>query len=244
MRNRSMRTKTRHLKLRRLLRRPRRRATRSHRRPRLRFSPTAWAKLLFLRDRGSTEVGGFGVTPADDLLCINDIRLVRQNCTAVSVAFDDTAVAEFFDDQVDAGHRPAQFARVWIHTHPGEAAQPSQVDEETFRRVFGACDWAVMFILARGGETYCRLRFRAGPGGSFEIPVQVDFEREFAGSDFQAWSQEYGMAVRPGRYRVPDASAIGLLADEAAAVPTPEFLDDLWGSFDQREETLIDERPL
>jgi len=35
---------------------------RSPRRPKLRFSPTAWAKLLFLRDRGPTEVGGFGIT--------------------------------------------------------------------------------------------------------------------------------------------------------------------------------------
>ena len=28
--------------------------------PVLRFSPTAWAKLLFLRDAGDTEIGGFG----------------------------------------------------------------------------------------------------------------------------------------------------------------------------------------
>ena len=27
----------------------------------LRFSPTAWAKLLYLRDFGRTEVGGFGI---------------------------------------------------------------------------------------------------------------------------------------------------------------------------------------
>jgi len=189
-------------------------------------------------------VGGFGITPAADLLCIEDIRLVRQNCTAVSVAFEDTAVAEFFDDQVDTGRRPEQFARIWIHTHPGESAEPSRVDEETFRRVFGTCDWAVMFILARGGETYCRLQFRAGPGGGFEIPVQIDFERDFAGSDSEAWSQEYAMAVRPVQCRFPDASAVRFLDDEVAAFPTPDFLDDLWGSFDQREESVIDERPL
>ena len=229
MQNPSMRTKTRQLKLRRRLRRPRETRIRSRRRPRLRFSPTAWAKLLFLRDRGSTEVGGFGITPAADLLCIEDIRLVRQNCTAVSVAFEDTAVAEFFEEQVDAGRRPEQFARIWIHTHPGESAEPSRVDEETFRRVFGACDWAVMFILARGGETYCRLRFRAGPGGSFEIPVQIDFERDFAGSDFEAWSEEYASAVRPGQRRIPDASAVGRLVDDAAIFQMPEFFDDRWG---------------
>ena len=29
--------------------------------PTLWFSPTAWAKLLYLRDLGDTEVGGFGI---------------------------------------------------------------------------------------------------------------------------------------------------------------------------------------
>ena len=58
---------------------------RSKRRPRLRFGPTAWAKLLFLRDRGPTEVGGFGIAPPVDLLYVEDIRLVQQTCTSISV---------------------------------------------------------------------------------------------------------------------------------------------------------------
>ena len=45
--------------------------------PTLRFSPTAWAKLLYLRDRGQTEVGGFGITASDDLLRVEDVQLVR-----------------------------------------------------------------------------------------------------------------------------------------------------------------------
>ncbi len=57
-----MKTNARPWKPRRLLRRPRELRTRRQRRPRLRFSPTAWAKLLFVRDRGPTEVGGFGIT--------------------------------------------------------------------------------------------------------------------------------------------------------------------------------------
>ena len=71
--------------------------------PALRFSPTAWAKLLFLRDYGHTEVGGFGVTAPTDLLLVQDLQLVKQSCSLVHVAFDDEAVANFFDDQVDAG---------------------------------------------------------------------------------------------------------------------------------------------
>jgi hypothetical protein len=59
--------------------------------------------------------------------------------------------------------------------HPGESAEPSGTDEQTFGRVFGGCDWAVMFILGRTGRTSARLSFSAGPGGSLALPVAVDW---------------------------------------------------------------------
>jgi hypothetical protein len=159
--------------------------------PVLRFSPTAWAKLLCLRDLDDCEVGAFGISAADDLLYVEQIELVRQLCDLASVAFDDESVADFFDRQVDAGRRPEQFARIWIHTHPGSCPQPSSVDEETFARVFGRSEWAVLFILAQGGKSYARLEFHVGPGGSVPLPVEVDYSREFAGSDRPAWQGQY-----------------------------------------------------
>ena len=171
--------------------------SKSRRRPTLRFSPTAWAKLLFLRDLGDTEVGGFGITRTDDLLYVEDVALVKQTCSAVTVAFDDDAVAEFFDRQIDAGRRPEQFGRIWIHTHPGDCANPSSVDEETFARVFARSDWAVMAIVACGGQTYARLRFHVGPGGSLLLPMAVDYRRPFSASQHDEWTDEYLTCVHP-----------------------------------------------
>jgi proteasome lid subunit RPN8/RPN11 len=205
--------------------RPRPAHRRSLRCQRLRFSPTSWAKLLFLRDHGPTEVGAFAIAPADDLLYVEDLELVRQVCTTVSVVFDDASVAEFFDDQVDAGRQPAQFARIWVHTHPGRSARPSPVDEETFQRVFGRCDWAVMFILAREGATYCRLRFGAGPGGSFEIPTKVDYAGDFRGSDCTAWAREYEDAVTEAKFREPVETLCGLSPRNISA-PHFDLFDD------------------
>ncbi len=54
---------------RRLLLEPRR-LRRPPRRPTLRCTPKAWVKLVFLRDLGPTEVGGFGISAADDLWLI------------------------------------------------------------------------------------------------------------------------------------------------------------------------------
>jgi proteasome lid subunit RPN8/RPN11 len=166
--------------------------------PVLRFSPTAWAKLQFFCHAGETEIGGFGVAnDSKHLLCIDDFVTVRQATSPVSVVFDDLSVADYFEQQVDMGHKPEQFARVWLHTHPGDCPYPSGTDEETFARVFGNCDWAVMFILAKGGQTYCRLRFNTGPGGQLEIPVQVDYRGSFAGSDHEGWGAEFELNVQP-----------------------------------------------
>lgn len=154
--------------------------------PTLRFSPTAWAKLLFLRDAGETEIGGFGISRRDALLEVEDFVVLPQRTTAVSVVFDDRAVADFFEEQVGQGRRPEEFARIWIHTHPGRCPQPSGTDEATFARVFGTCDWAVMCILARDGATYARLVWNVGPRGAIEIPVAVDYSRPFPGSDHAA----------------------------------------------------------
>jgi len=163
--------------------------------PRLRFTPWAWAKLVYLRDRGPVEIGGFGLTETDDPLLVTDLALVEQICTAASVSFVDWSVAEFFDRQVDRGLRPAQFARIWVHTHPGSCPTPSSTDEATFARVFGPVDWSVMFILAWGGRSYSRLQFRAGPGGALEIPADIDFGQPFAASDEHAWETDYQTKV-------------------------------------------------
>ena len=178
-------------------RRRRKQPTRVVQAPALRFTPAAWAKLLFLRDAGQTEIGGFGIAAGDDPLLIGDVALIRQRCSVATVEFDDEAVADYFDRQVDAGRKPEQFARVWIHTHPGDSAAPSETDEESFARVFGRCGWSVMFILARGGRSYARLQYQSGPAAAVRIPVEVDFTAEFPASDQAAWEQQYRECVVP-----------------------------------------------
>lgn len=177
--------------LRRLLRHPR--CKRPVRTRRLRFSPYAWAKLLYLRDAGPTEVGGFGIGSAEDPLRIIDVVLLPQTCSVVSVLFEQTAIADYFEAQVDRGLRPEQFARVWLHTHPDESAEPSLVDVQTFARVFGHCDWAVMGIIARGGAVHAEF---ARPGRELQmLPVELDWQQTFPASNHSAWQAEYDRCV-------------------------------------------------
>jgi hypothetical protein len=200
--------------------------------PALRFSPYAWAKLVWLRDYGPTEIGGFAVCRGDDLLLVDEIELVEQTCTAVTVAFDDVSVADFFDRQVDAGLRPEQFSRIWVHTHPGNSATPSATDEETFARVFGHCQWALMFILAAGGESYARLQWNVGPRGCLELPVNIDYGRPFWGSSEEAWQAEYDAQVA-----LPSPTHCLPQSDDVSSAPdaSPAWWQREWEEYLQQE---------
>jgi len=142
---------------------------------RLMFSPMAWLKLMFFLHAGETEIGGFGISAEHDPLYIEDFVTVQQVVSGASVEFADAAVADHFDRSVDAGLKPDRFARIWCHTHPGQSPNPSSTDEQTFARVFGSCDWSLMFIIGRTGLTYARLAFSAGPGAHVLLPVTVDW---------------------------------------------------------------------
>lgn len=155
------------------------------------FSPYAWAKLKFIRDLGDTEVGFFGVGAADNPLFIEDVMMVKQVCSSVTVEFDEDAVNAYVEDMAELGYTMDQCFRVWIHTHPGSSPSPSGVDEATFAKCFGAPAWSVMFIIAKGGDTYCRLKYTAGPGYAMTLPVEVTTDCAFPGVNYDEWIAEY-----------------------------------------------------
>jgi proteasome lid subunit RPN8/RPN11 len=156
---------------------------------------------------GPTEVAGFGLTSPHNPLYLDDVLLIRQRATSVTVAFDDNAVADLFDLMADRGIPASRFARVWLHSHPGASVTPSGVDEQTFVRCFGGCDWAVMGILGRTGRTYARLRFNAGPGTAIVIPTRVNWGRWPAlvpelPLRLDEWQREYDAFVEVVEFRI------------------------------------------
>ena len=208
-----------------------------HYRPvrKLRFAPLAWLKWQFLCHAGPTEVAGFGLSAAHDPLYVKDILVVGQRATAVTVAFDDAAIADLFDRMTDQEIAPHRFARIWLHSHPGASARPSGVDEATFARVFGPCDWSVMAILSRTSATYARLQFQAGPGGSLEMPVIADWQAwpkclqtTSLDSHVTRWQEEYERCVKPMPFHYSE-----LLPEEPTEVLSDSIDLDLfsWGEF-------------
>jgi proteasome lid subunit RPN8/RPN11 len=214
------------------------------REPTLVFSPLAWLKLQLFLHAGETEIGGFGLSAAENPLYVEDFQTVKQKVSMATVEFDDDAVADYLDQCVDRGIEPQRCLRIWLHSHPGESPEPSLTDERTFQRVFGGCDWSVMFILARSGRSYARLAFSAGPGGQVLIPVQVDWESwpqllleqsEQLPQLLESWLDEYGQTIHPARPEVrPDKPRL------AAAHASPEEVFwDYQDYYDLGDEDLV-----
>lgn len=161
----------------------------------LKFSPGAYAKLVWMRNRGNTEVAGFGITGTDDPLLVTGFRLIRSKCTYAHFDMDTNALADYQDLMLDEGIAIWQSARVLIHSHPGNSPQPSGNDEDNFRDAFSHPDWAIMFILADMGKSYCRLKINVGPGITKELKVVIDWSIPFEGSNHKSWQLEYDTNV-------------------------------------------------
>jgi hypothetical protein len=208
--------------------------------PELVLSPLAWLKLQFLLHAGDTEIGAFGVSQEENLLYIEDLAIVSQQTTSVSVEFDDGAVADFFDQMVDRQIPAQRFMRIWMHTHPGDSSEPSCTDESTFDRVFGPCDWAVMFIIARSGEIYVRLRVSGGPGAELLIPVCIDWpawpELAFQMADglpdmIRLWADEYLQRVHPIRLTPEITRPVSTASGASAIAMDDAFIEPEWREY-------------
>jgi len=177
------------------------------------------------------------------MLFVQDFVTVKQEVTAVSVKFDDSAVADFFDQQVDLGRKPEQFARIWLHSHPGNSPEPSAVDEETFTRVFGNCQWAVMFIVAQDNRTYAKLSFNVGPGGRVLIPIEIDYSCDFGPSDYQFWDAEYQANVKVTEWVSSFGSNENSTASEnTGSVALPyDFMDEFEKLDPAQRQLILDE---
>lgn len=157
----------------------------------LRMSPYAWAKLIWFRDRGNTEVAGYCITNTEDPLLVNDFVLVKQKCTMVTFELDPEDSIEYMEKMIDGGLPPWAYSNILAHTHPGEDTNPSIIDEENFNKAFSHPNWAIMLIVGKDGSTYCRLKMNTGPGALSLLDVVIDYGVPFNGSNPIAWAKEY-----------------------------------------------------
>jgi hypothetical protein len=84
-----------------------------------------------------------------------------------------------------------------------------------------------MFILARGGQCYSRLRYNVGPGADIDLKVDINYGNPFRETDFEFWHQEYlaNVQIEPME---PPKIAEGKMTTAAGEDGDDQFLDDWW----------------
>jgi len=190
----------------------------------LKFSPYVFAKLIWMRDRGNTEVAGYGITETEDPLLVTDFKLIKQVCTVASFDFDPEDGAEFMEQMADTGLMPWQYSNLLLHSHPGNSPNPSTTDETNFVKSFSHPHWAIMFIIADGGDIYCRLKANVGPGIVRELKISVDWSVPFLGSDVEKWKEEYEAKVSKKTFRMTGKEGVASKSDTDFTV----YDDPMW----------------
>lgn len=181
--------------------------------PALRFTPTAWAQYLTIRDSGDTEVGAYGVTSEKDPLLVIGLVLPKQTVSVTSVDVDGDDLLDLTEAMDKLGYSADRWSRVWCHTHPGNSATPSSVDEAYFKELDQ--EWSAMVILAENDETYCRFSWcpKSGAVASAVVDIEIDYECDFPGTSRKEWLKECDKKVTrqvfkaqpflPAKYRAP-----------------------------------------
>ena len=195
----------------------------------LRFTPYSYAKLLYMQAMGDTEVAGYCITGTDDPLLVTDFKLIKQQCTSVEFDLDKDDMAEYQEAMTDEGLAVWQSSRILAHTHPGNSPNPSLVEEENFKRSFTIPDWAIMFIIADSGDTYCRMKINVGPGVVKEMDVVIDWSIPFGGSDVVSWASEYEDKVTEMKFRMTGNEKLSSIQSDGYVEQVwPEQLEDEW----------------
>jgi hypothetical protein len=141
------------------------------------FSPLAWLHWQFLCHNGDTEATAFGVTHETDPLLVTQLWVPKQECTFAFTEIENDQVNDLIEWAYDVELKPHQVRKVWLHTHPGDCPRPSWTDEKQFDDWMDKSDMVVMAILARGGDTYARVRARLqGKVQDFELGVAVRWD--------------------------------------------------------------------
>ncbi len=164
------------------------------------FTAYAWSKLLYMQAIGNTEVAGYCITGTTDPLLVTDFQLIKQQCSSVTFDLDENDMAEYQESILDTGLTIWQVCRILAHTHPGNCPNPSQIDEENFRKVFTRPDWAIMLIIAENGAVYCRLKINTAPGVEKLFKVEIDFNQDFPASNHSEWEAEYKSKVTEEKF--------------------------------------------
>lgn len=190
------------------------------------LSVYAYYKWKYMCYSTPLEVSAYGFARGDqsfqDLLYIEDLVILDQECSTAYTTMDADAILEYYDKLADRDIPLQRGTRVWFHTHPVMSAEPSSTDTDTFAESFDGPDWSVMAIISQTDDMSARLKITT-PLAAIEedINIKVDwssYSRDLKrmAMEMESWEEEIKTRVRK------------LKPPVAAPMPATSNLQELW----------------
>ena len=171
------------------------------------FTPYAYAKMIYMRDKQANEVSCMAITP-NTLNIIEELYFPRQEVQSAYVDIDEDGLALMCDELAQKGLQPEQFMRIWIHTHPKSmGATPSGRDRQCMEESFSTPDWAIMMIFSQNGESFAELRMNKPFLMTQKLDIFVDYSSPFPASNKAEWDKEYEKNVKPFQHKATQYNA-------------------------------------
>ena len=155
--------------------------------PKLNFTAETWQQLNYMCKRCTHRDQVFRNHTSGGQAVVTDLWFPQQTCTAATVEFDDEDIAAQIDELQT--HTPwmsasASGSTLTLATAPTPVAQTIQ----TFSKVLGHFDWAVMAILAKGGKSYARIKHDA-PAGITDGKIEYKIPMGMYSGGYEEWDQ-------------------------------------------------------
>ena len=158
--------------------------------PTLWLTPYFLAKYTWFRDRGDTEVSGYGLSDEDNVLRFKDFIVPQQVCSATHTTIDEDDWLKIIGTELMSEYPAQCYHRLWAHTHPGFGPDPSSIDEDTFASHMQNPTWGIMLIYSTNGTFYARF-CQKNPRLVIEMNVEVDWSGPYYDFTPEIWEQQY-----------------------------------------------------
>lgn len=194
--------------------------------PEIFIGATAYNKMKVFIDAATGEISGLGyVKNVGNKFYIDDIVLLKQECSTATTDLDPDALSEYFTECIENGVDTSTL-KLWWHSHAHMGVFWSSTDENTIQTLND--EWMISIVSNKRGEILARLDIYKPLRVTLNnLPVKIYYPYDVALE--KSWRDEVKEKVKsfyPAAYTYGTKAASGGYVSKHKKSSTEEALDE------------------
>ena len=149
----------------------------------IKFENLAYKKLLFYVNNCDIEISGYGKSRVEgNEIIIEDIGLIKQECTGTNTDIDDEATMLFFQEKMRGGEDVKKW-NVWWHSHVDFGVFWSTTDEKTAAEMSSGGDYLISIVANKKGDYLGRIDIFPKNKSPFKTQIKLHEKIDIKGED-------------------------------------------------------------